>query len=129
MIFILVNINDSKACETKEPINNNRATITDLVYKFLTENYSCDIFDRYVDLKNCTTIGNFKCRACKLVKIMLKLRKFPSNLTCLGVEIQELMTSNETQIFENIVLRFRGFDAEKRLDNCVSFISFGNTLG
>ena len=63
--------------------------------------------------KNCTTIGNLKCKACKLVKVVLKLRKFPSNLDNFGWELQELINDNKERIFDDLVQRFEeGFDLE-----------------
>ena len=89
------------------------SNITDLIHQFLTQNHSCGYFEKYMKSKNCTTIGNLKCKACKLVKVVLKLRKFPSNLNNFGWELQELINDNKERIFDDLVQRFGGgFDVK-----------------
>ena len=91
LIFLLVNINESS--DTGENLNviNEWSNITDIIHRFLTENYSCSLNENYINSANCTTVGNMKCKGCKLMKIVLKLRKFPSNLDRFGWDIQQLI--------------------------------------
>ena len=111
LIFLLVNINESS--DTGENLNaiNEWSNITDIIHRFLIENYSCSLNENYINSANCTTVGNMKCKGCKLMKIVLKLRKFPSNLDRFGWDIQQLIDVNKEIIFDDLVARFGSFDA------------------
>ena len=47
-----------------------------------------------------------KCKGCKLIKIVLKLKKFPSNLENIGWIIKELINDNKDKIFDDLIQRF-----------------------
>lgn len=109
LIYLLSNDFDPNASENKPTKINNWSDVTDLIHKFLTENYSCDRFEQYINSTNCTTIGNLTCKACKLVKIILNLRKLPSNLDQFGWDIQVLINTNRERIFDVLMQRFEGY--------------------
>ena len=92
---------------------NNWSNITDLIHRFLTDHYCCGERKDYMNSDNCTIIGNINCKECKLVKIVLKLRKFPRNLDNFGSNIQQLINCNEKNIFDDLITRFGKFEVAK----------------
>lgn len=82
--------------------------VSEKIFGFLRDNYLCNQFKNFSYVQNCTTLGNIKCKGCKLVKIVLKLKKFPSNLENIGWVIKELINDNKDKIFDDLVQRFGG---------------------
>lgn len=114
LVFLLTSMSNKSDAKQQLADTNDWSSITDIIHRFLTENYKCGVHAKYTNSQNCTTIGNFKCKACKLVKISLKLRNFPSNLNNFGQDIKELIDNNKELIFDDLVERFQGCGLKDR---------------
>ena len=106
LIFLLTHINDFESCKNQFQNVNNWSIFSDLIHRFLVENFSCVNYDTYTNSKNCTTIRNFKCKSCKQIKLMLKIRRFQGNMDNLGLDVQTLLNKNKESIFDDLVRRF-----------------------
>lgn len=114
LVFLLTSMSNKSDAKQQLADTNDWSSITDIIHRFLTENYKCGIHAKYTNSQNCTTIGNFKCKPCKLVKISLKLRNFPSNFNNFGQDIKELIDDNKELIFDDLVERFQGCGLKDR---------------
>ena len=121
LIFLLATTKRPNTSGKELSVINNWSNITDLIHRFLTEDYCCGERNNYMNSDNCTIIGNINCKACKLVKIVLKLRKFPRNLDNFGSNIQQLINCNEKKIFDDLNTRFGRFEVAK-IENVISKI-------